>query len=93
MTFDYLKKFAEVHGFIGAVCASAKTGVGVTEAVGALVRQILMQELLDQQACLECVPQNGMLDQVYGNEQTKVKKGKEAMEKRIKYQNQTDDNI
>ena len=38
MTFEYLKKFAEEHGFIGAVCASAKTGVGVTEAVSALVR-------------------------------------------------------
>ena len=38
MTFDYLKKFAEDYGFIGAVCVSAKTGVGVTEAVSALVR-------------------------------------------------------
>ena len=45
MTFDYLKTFAEEHGFIGAVCTSAKTGVGVTEAVSALVRQILIQEL------------------------------------------------
>jgi hypothetical protein len=34
-----------------------------------------------------------MLDQFYVNEETKVKKGKEAMEKRIKYQNQTNDNI
>ena len=93
MTFEYLKKFAEEHGFIGAVCTSAKTGVGVTEAVSALVRQILLQELLDQQACMECANQNGMLDQVYENEEIKVKKGKEAMEKRIKYQNQTNDNI
>ena len=38
MTYDYLKKFAEENGFIGAVCTSAKSGVGVTEAVGALVR-------------------------------------------------------
>lgn len=38
MTFDYLKKFAEDYGFIGAVCTSAKSGVGVTEAVSALVR-------------------------------------------------------
>ena len=38
MTFDYLKKFAEDYGFIGAVCTSAKTGVGITEAVSALVR-------------------------------------------------------
>ena len=42
MTFEYLKKFAEEHGFIGAVCSSAKTGVGVTEAVSALVRQVLI---------------------------------------------------
>ena len=26
MTYDYLKKFAEDYGFIGAVCTSAKTG-------------------------------------------------------------------
>ena len=38
MTFDYLQKFAEENGFIGAMCTSAKTGVGVTEAVAALVR-------------------------------------------------------
>ena len=45
MSFDYLKKFAEQFGFIGAVCTSAKTGVGVTEAVSALVRHILLREL------------------------------------------------
>ena len=38
MTFEYLKKFAEDNGFIGAVCTSAKTGVGVMEAISALVR-------------------------------------------------------
>ena len=38
MTFDYLQKFAEEYGFIGAVCTSAKTGVGVTEAIACLVR-------------------------------------------------------
>ena len=38
MTYDYLKKFAEDYGFIGAVCTSAKTGQGVTEAVSELVR-------------------------------------------------------
>ena len=45
MSFDYLKQFAEQFGFIGAVCTSAKTGVGVTEAVSALVRHILLREL------------------------------------------------
>ena len=38
MTYDYLKNFAEEHGFIGAMCTSAKTGIGVTEAVSALAR-------------------------------------------------------
>ena len=38
MTFEYLQKFAEDYGFIGAVCTSAKNGSGVTEAVSALVR-------------------------------------------------------
>ena len=45
MTFDYLKKFAEKHGFIGAVCASAKTNDGVVEAFSALIRNILLREL------------------------------------------------
>ena len=44
MTSDYLKKLAEDCGFIGAVCTSAKTGVGVTECVSALVRQIMLNE-------------------------------------------------
>ena len=38
MTCEYLEKFAEENGFIGAVCTSAKTGEGVTEAVAALVQ-------------------------------------------------------
>jgi hypothetical protein len=38
MTYDYLKKFAEEFGFIGAVCTSAKSGQGVVEAVSELVR-------------------------------------------------------
>ena len=38
MTQDFLQSFAEENGFIGAICTSAKTGVGVTEAVGVLVR-------------------------------------------------------
>ena len=38
MGYDFLKNFAEEHGFIGAVCTSAKTGQGVTEAVSELVR-------------------------------------------------------
>ena len=49
MTFDYLQKFAEDYGFIGAVCTSAKSGVGVTQAVSALVRQILIRELQPDQ--------------------------------------------
>ena len=44
MTSDYLQNYAEENGFIGAVCTSAKTGVGVTEAIAALVRQILINE-------------------------------------------------
>jgi hypothetical protein len=38
MTEDYLKNFANENGFIGAVCTSAKTGVGVKEAMAYLVR-------------------------------------------------------
>ena len=49
MTVEYLQKFAEDYGFIGAVCTSAKTGVGVTQAVSALVRQILIRELQPEQ--------------------------------------------
>ena len=45
MTFEYLQKFAEENGFIGAICTSAKKGVGVTEAVAALVRQILIDDM------------------------------------------------
>ena len=53
MTFDYLQNFAEEHGFIGAVCTSARTGVGVTEAVAALVRNILIRELQEEE-CNAC---------------------------------------
>ena len=42
---DFIKKFVEENGFIGCVCTSAKTGVGVTEAISSLVRHILIQEL------------------------------------------------
>ena len=45
MTFEYLQKFAEDNGFIGAICTSAKKGIGVTEAVAALVRQILIDDM------------------------------------------------
>jgi len=38
MTQEYISKFAEENGFIGAVCTSAKTGQGVVECVSALVR-------------------------------------------------------
>ena len=38
MQTEYLQNFAEKHGFIGAVCTSAKQGKGVVEAVSALVR-------------------------------------------------------
>jgi len=44
MTFEYIQNLAQGHGFIGAICTSAKTGVGVTEAVSALVRQIFIKE-------------------------------------------------
>ena len=54
MTFQSLQAFAEEHGFIGAVCTSAKTGVGITEAVSALVRQILIKELAQEQNCQAC---------------------------------------
>ena len=45
MTADFISEFATEHGFIGATTTSAKTGNGVTEAVGSLVRQILLREL------------------------------------------------
>ena len=45
MNIDYLKKFASENGFIGAMCTSAKTGEGITEAVACLVRNILIKEL------------------------------------------------
>ena len=38
MTTDFLQNFAEENGFIGATCTSAKTGVGVTEAIASLIR-------------------------------------------------------
>ena len=66
MTFNYLQQFAEEHGFIGAVCTSAKTGVGVTEAVSALVRQIIIKELAQESNCEACGAQSGIVDEVYG---------------------------
>ena len=57
MTFDYLKNFAEENGFIGAVCTSAKTNVGVTEAFSALVRNILLRELAAEE-CDVCQEEN-----------------------------------
>ena len=44
MSVEYLSQFAEQNNFIGAMCTSAKTGVGVTEAIACLVRHILIQE-------------------------------------------------
>lgn len=44
MTFKFLNEFSDEHGFTGAVCTSAKTGQGVTEAVANLVRQVLIRE-------------------------------------------------
>ena len=38
MTSDYLTKFAKEQGFIGHMCTSAKTGLGITEAVSELTR-------------------------------------------------------
>lgn len=60
MSFEYLKQFAEENGFIGAVCTSAKTGVGVTEAVSALVRNILLRELAKQQ-CEPCMAEQAQM--------------------------------
>ena len=70
MTFDYLQNFAEEHGFIGAVCTSARTGVGVTEAVAALVRNILIRELQEEE-CNACLGNAGMEDEVYGGSKIK----------------------
>ena len=66
MTQEYLQEFAEENGFIGAVCTSAKTGVGVIEAVSNLVRQILMNELNIQNRCNECQENKGIEDDLYG---------------------------
>ena len=41
MTSEFIEKFVEENGFIGCVSTSAKTGVGVTEAMGCLIRRIL----------------------------------------------------
>jgi ribosome biogenesis GTPase A len=45
MTPEYLQKFADENGFIGAIATSAKTGQGVTEAVANLCKEILIKEL------------------------------------------------
>ena len=45
MKSEFIEKFVEENGFIGCVCTSAKTGVGVTEAMGCLVRRVLQHEL------------------------------------------------
>ena len=45
MTPEYLSKFADEYGFIGAMSTSAKTGQGVIESVACLVRHILLKEL------------------------------------------------
>ena len=45
MTAKFLEEFSMEHGFIGSICTSAKTGNGVTEAVSALVRQVLENDL------------------------------------------------
>ena len=45
MKAEFIEKFVEENGFIGCVCTSAKTGVGVTEAMGSLVRRVLQHEL------------------------------------------------
>ena len=48
MTTEFLQNFAIEHGFIGSICTSAKTGKGITEAVSALVRQVLVDDLQDE---------------------------------------------
>lgn len=44
MTPEYMQKFADDYGFMGAMTSSAKTGQGVTEAVASLCREVLMRE-------------------------------------------------
>ena len=41
MTKDYLEAFSKKHGFIGYILTSAKTGVGIVDAVSDLVTKIL----------------------------------------------------
>ena len=41
MKSEFIEKFVEENGFIGCVCSSAKNGIGVTEAMGSLVRRVL----------------------------------------------------
>ena len=38
MKEEYITEFAKEHGFIGYICTSAKTGLGITEAVSELTR-------------------------------------------------------
>lgn len=44
MTPEYMQKFADDYGFMGAMATSAKTGQGVTEAVAILCKEILKRE-------------------------------------------------
>ena len=53
MTSDFLKKFADEHGFTDVICTSAKTGLNVTTAVGTLVRSIILKEL-KKSGCSDC---------------------------------------
>ena len=54
MQAEYIQKFAEDFGFVGAVCVSAKTGVGVDDAVNILTRRVLLNTHLATKDCDEC---------------------------------------
>ena len=53
MTSEFLKKFADEHGFTDVICTSARSGFNVTTDVGTLVRSILLKEL-KKEGCSEC---------------------------------------
>ena len=68
MTPEYFQNFSEDHNFIGAMCTSAKTGAGVTEAIACLVRHILVKELQREEECNNCAAQSGIADQIYDHQ-------------------------
>ena len=53
MTSEFLKKFADEHGFTDVICTSARSGFNVTIAGGTVVRSIWLNEL-KKEVCSEC---------------------------------------